>query len=184
LLDDFYGLRAELFRFYAGSNVIELISNLTVAGDQHLELFDLTLKGLSALSLGSRPAASLVIYHTDLLRVLGYLPVFFECVSCGKSVLSDKKVFFSPVKGGALCISCGGQTTSKFAVGGGLLGKLHDLAELSPDQAEDADMSDEECGRLTVILLKYFAFILDREPRTTRYLLDRNSSRTLSKKAP
>ncbi len=173
LLDDFPGLRTELFRFYAGSNVLELISSLTVADDRHLDLFELALGGLSALSAGRNPAASLVIFQTDLLRLLGYLPVFFECVSCGKSVLADKKVFFSVLKGGSLCLACSGQTTSKFAVGGGLLSKLHDLSDLSPAQADNAGINDDECGRLTVILLKYFTFILDREPRTARYLLNR-----------
>lgn len=184
LLDDFLGLRTELFRFYAGSNVLELISSLTVADDRHLDLFELALDGLSALSLGQRPAASLVIFQTDLLRLLGYLPVFFECVLCGKNVLSDKKAFFSPLKGGALCRLCGSQATSKFAVGGDLLSRLHDLSDLSPAQADTADISDSECGRLIVILLKYFTFLLDREPRTARYLLDRSFPRTSSKKAP
>lgn len=184
LLDDFPGLRTELFRFYAGSNVLELVSSLTVADDRHLDLYELALSGLSALSAGQRPAVSLVIFQTDLLRLLGYLPVFFECVSCGKSVLADEKVFFSAVKGGSLCQTCGGRTTSKFAVGGGLLNKLHDLSDLSPAQADNAGISDSECGRLTVILLKYFTFLLDRELRTARYLLDRSPSRTSSKKAP
>jgi hypothetical protein len=83
-----------------------------------------------------------------------------------------------------LCRACGDRTTSKFAVGGELLGKLHDLSDLSPAQADSAGISGDECGRLTVILLKYFTFLLDREPRTARYLLDRSPSRTSSKKAP
>ena len=183
MLNDFPGLRTELFRFYAGSNVLELISFLTVADDRQVDLFELALGGLSALSSGRNPSASLVIFQTDLLRLLGYLPVFFECVSCGKNVLADKKVFFSPLKGGSLCRGCGSQTTSKFAVAGELLNKLHELSTLSPAQADNAGISDDECGRLTVILLKYFTFLLDKEPRTARYLLDRRPSRTSSKKA-
>ena len=183
LFDDFPGLRTELFRFYAGSNILELLSSLTVADDKHLGLFELSLSGFSALSAGTRPAVSLVIFQAELLRLLGYLPVFFECVSCGKDVLAEKKAFFSPLKGGALCAACASKTTSKFAVGSGLLGKIHDLAEMLPTRTDGAGVSDDECGRIIVILLKYFTFLLDREPRTARYLLDRSFSRTSSKKA-
>lgn len=173
LFDDFPGLRAELFRFYAASNILELVSSLTASEDRNVDLFELMLAGLSALSAGPRPAGVLLIFHTDLLRLLGYLPVFFECVSCGRNVLFDDRAFFSPLKGGALCGSCGRKTRSKFAVGRGLLRRLHDLSKLSPADAEAADISDGECRRLTVILMRYFTFLLDREPRTTRYLLDR-----------
>lgn len=173
LLNDFPGLREELYRFYGGSHILELISSLTASEDRNTELFDLALSALTALSGSGQPGKTLLIFQTELLRILGYIPVFFECVTCGTDVLSKDRAFFSPLKGGALCERCSRETQTGFPVTGVLLRKLHDLSELSPDHPESTDVTPSEHAELTHILLKYFTFLLDREPRTARFLLDK-----------
>lgn len=182
LLDDFPGLRENIFRFYAASNVLELISSLTAVDDRNVEMFELMLGGLSALNAVPRPDIALLIFHTDLLRVLGYLPVFFKCASCGKDVLSGEKAFFSPLKGGVLCGRCGRQSRDGFSVAGALIRKLHDLSEISPGDAENTDVTQGQCKQLTVILMKYFTFLLEREPRTARCILKFRDSLLFSRK--
>ena len=54
-----------------------------------------------------------------------------------------------------------------------LLEKLHTLSELPPAGAETAEVTMSEHSQLTDILLKYFTFLLEREPRTARFLLDK-----------
>jgi DNA repair protein RecO (recombination protein O) len=171
LLDDFYGLRSELFRFYAASNVLELMLSLTPSEDPNRDLYELVVEALDSLSEGPDPAKSLLIFHTDLLRILGYLPVLFECVACGSNVLEDRKAFFSPLRGGALCGKCSSKAEGSFPAEGAILRKLHDLAELSPGQAESAAITEGEYKRLTRMLIKYFTHILERELRTARFLL-------------
>ena len=55
-------------------------------------------------------------YEVRLLGVMGYLPSFLNCLSCGESIEKDMtkagqssgmKVQFSPQGGGVLCSNCG-----------------------------------------------------------------------------
>jgi DNA repair protein RecO (recombination protein O) len=171
LMDDYHGLRGELFRFYAGSHVLELLSGLTPAEDPNPELFELAATGLEALSSGPEPADSLVVFQTDLLRMLGYLPVFFACASCGNDILSAKRVIFSPVKGGALCGNCARGISDGFGIAGKLLNKLKDLSDLTPDRADAAELSAGDRKNLQLVLMRYFSCLLERELRTAKFVL-------------
>jgi DNA repair protein RecO (recombination protein O) len=171
LTDDFHGLRSDLFRFYAASHVLELMSGLTAAEDPNPDLFDLLVSGISALSGGPEPSDILLVFQTDLLRMLGYLPVFFECASCGKDVLSAKRVIFSSVKGGALCGGCARGVSDGFGISGGLLGKLKKLSGLNPWEAESADLTAGDRKNLEMVLIRYFSCLLERELRTAKFVL-------------
>jgi DNA repair protein RecO (recombination protein O) len=171
LMNDFHGVRQDLFTFYAASHVLELISGLTPAEDANRGLFHLTASTLSALYQRSEPEDTLLVFQTDLLKILGYLPVFFECASCGKDVLSSKRVMFSPVKGGSLCGNCARGIPDGFFVAGKLLGKLKALSDLTPDGAASADLTAGDRRNLEVILIKYFSFLLERELRTAKFVL-------------
>ncbi len=171
LIDDYYGLRQDLFRFYAGSHVLELLSGLTAAEDTNPELFELAATGMEALSAGPEPGGSLLVFQTDLLRILGYLPVFFECASCGKDVLSARRVIFSPVKGGALCGGCARGISDGFGIAGALLKKLRDLSDLTPDRADAADLNAGDRKNLQLVLMRYFSCLFERELRTAKFVL-------------
>ncbi len=170
LLDDFRGLTTELYRFYAGSHVLEILASLTAEGDHHTALFDISVRALTELSLGEKPVISLLEYYAGILKELGYLPVFSQCVLCGKDPCDGNRAYFSSLKGGALCPGCSQDVAGVISVPGFVLDRLHELTNIHLADNEEHSFTPGECERMVEVFLKYLTFLLEREPRTAKYM--------------
>lgn len=103
--ETFPHLRGELARLYAAQYAAEVTAQLTEVGDPHPALYDALVESFSRLA-ADPPLAALVRFLWILLREIGLVPDLARCMNCGRTVLEDRKLYFSSRAGGAICRDC------------------------------------------------------------------------------
>lgn len=96
-------IRDRLDGFSYGSYLAELVDALMVSTDPHPEVFDLFGCALQYFQPGMAVRAAHV-FQVKLLELIGWLPEFNRCASCGTQELA--RHFFSSKQGGVLCPAC------------------------------------------------------------------------------
>ncbi|MGH7176660.1 MAG: DNA repair protein RecO, partial [Tepidisphaeraceae bacterium] len=103
---DWRGLNLALFS-------AELVNALLEEHDPHPELFDRLRNALSELGTDAREETFLA-FELDVLREAGILPELGVCVSCGREIAAQ--AYFSPGRGGAVCVNCEGAYPDRLAI--------------------------------------------------------------------
>src|SRR4051812_837709 len=82
--DAFPGIRNDLARFYRGSYVIELLTELSIADEPMPELFDTAIATLGTLARGEPRVLDAVLcaFEIRALRASGVEPSLEQCVEC------------------------------------------------------------------------------------------------------
>lgn len=115
------GLRDRLDSLYAGQYCVEITSELTEDWDPHPGLYEAMVRVLAEVSSGLDAIGSAVRYQQALLRAVGSLPQFDNCVGCGRG--GESRAFAS-TQGGVLCDACGVGAREKHPVTKGTLDYL------------------------------------------------------------
>jgi DNA repair protein RecO (recombination protein O) len=91
----------------------ELLDSFIPMEQNDAELYTLALAGFHLLALEHH---ELIIRALEikLLSLLGFMPNMDCCVSCGRSLLEEQKVFFSVGGGGVVCSCCKKEDTVFF----------------------------------------------------------------------
>ena len=98
-----------LLPLYCGYYIAELLLGLTEDNQKARELFEVTDGTLVALDDGQSEAEVVLRFEMQVLRLLGHLPTFRLCASCGNPVESDGNgpgALLGIVAGGILCGIC------------------------------------------------------------------------------
>ncbi len=105
LIDSFYALREDVYKFYAGSVVIEFIRKFQKENIVSERLFNLTVEVLKDITYGEGDYKyALVKFLINALEEIGYALDFSGCFECGCQ-LKDR-VFFDYNYGGFFCDEC------------------------------------------------------------------------------
>lgn len=138
LLESFYSIREDYERFMAASAAVRLCCLTVQSEDENKALFSLLYHTLSFLSYGQNgPDNLFMAFLLRCLNCLGLCPSITECASCGKSLVSETKLRFSTIRGGACCSACAGEA-----------------AQISPTALEAMrrmlKLADNELGRVVL----------------------------------
>ncbi len=99
----------DLVRLAHASAALELIDRLVWGEEPHVELYDLLVRALEALT--SAPVAALpaitIAFELQVASLLGYRPRMDACAPCGRPLSPER--LFSPSLGGMLCDGCAAQ---------------------------------------------------------------------------
>lgn len=97
----------DLLRLNCGYYAIELLDRLTEKGDEQPEIFDLARDTLTSLEdQRCEPRSVVLRMELGLLRMIGNLPSWRDCVQCGTPVQSPDWITFGVTAGGVLCAKC------------------------------------------------------------------------------
>lgn len=107
VINPYLGLREDLEKIAYGSYILELVEQGTEERKIHTDLYYLLQAALVMLELGQDAELTARFFELRFLAILGYRPYLDSCVNCRRRVQNSKFVL-SPVKGGILCLSCGG----------------------------------------------------------------------------
>ncbi|MBI1825159.1 MAG: DNA repair protein RecO [Planctomycetes bacterium] len=107
------GLRDSLSRLNAALYSAEITSMLTMDWDRHEGLFDALASTIVTVSECDDPLPPLIRYQLSVLDMVGSLPRFEACVSCGRTV---ELKYFSSFEGGMICRHCEQNFAEKRAV--------------------------------------------------------------------
>ena len=170
LLRRFRPAGRELFSFYAGYYVAELLSELTDEDDPHPELFDLADETLKALAAGEPISRRLVRFELGALRLLGHVPSLEGCVGCGTPVEAAGRIAFGGLDGGVLCKNCRAAKKQVTMLSAGALRTMTQLADLETQTWRRIEIDQRTLADIRGVLNQYLANLLGRRPRMHRYL--------------
>jgi len=134
LLTQFRALAEDLPRMAAGMAIIELVSNIAHEEEENAALYELLLTALSDVNgAAGDPAEHFFRFEVLLAGILGFKPVFDQCISCGKQVPdTDAEIRFELDRGGPLCSKCTDRQGHTVTLSGK---QLHYLASLDDGKA-------------------------------------------------
>jgi DNA repair protein RecO (recombination protein O) len=105
VIRSFQEIREDLNRLTFGSGMLDLTEKISLEGQSERTLFDLLLRGLTALTKAKKNFRLLLsLYDLKLMAIAGYSPKLEYCAVCEKK--PGKKLGFSYEWGGIVCQSC------------------------------------------------------------------------------
>ncbi|MEC7564701.1 MAG: DNA repair protein RecO [Planctomycetota bacterium] len=156
-----------LSHLYAGYYVAELLALLTDLGDPHPELFELVEDTIQRLDDLQNPAAVVVRFELNALRLLGQLPSLCDCCQCGCEVPVNRRVSFGQITGGILCPGCRTGLTQVVSVRWPVLVAMRQFAVLEPEIPE-FDLKVH--GELRGLMNNYLSHLIGKRPRMVPFL--------------
>ena len=166
-----------LTALYGGYYVAELLDALTEVYDPHPLLFDASCQTLQSLS--DRPTSRLAIIRFEfaVLREIGQLPVFDQCVACGALTVRRGPYEYTANQGGLLCRSCQQEQFRRHHIQDGTLAIIKRLIDADSRQsAVRIGLTEQQYGELRKLTSAAISHVMGRRPKTLRYL-DGDSSR-------
>lgn len=169
LRERFHNTGREMQRLYGGYYVAELLDGLTEEFDPHPELYDRARQALHRLDdVSADPSLAIVLFELALLREIGHMPNFEECLVCHRPTDGRAPYAFWVAQGGILCRSCQQQEYKHNRL---KLETVHLLRELAqPDAIEPAHLEPSTIREMGCVTTAAVAHYLGRKPRTLRYL--------------
>ena len=116
VLESFFPIREKIDAFTVASSCLQLAHEAVQIENVEKDLFQLLYYTLSYLAYSESNPKDLFIYFlANYLSIIGYKPALTKCARCGLSLIDEKRVFYSPEAGGAVCENCryGGFETGK-----------------------------------------------------------------------
>ncbi len=189
LIEGYPGLRRSWRRITAACCALELVDGLSPEGDPLPGVYELLVRLLEAAASAS-PAAdpdlALLRFGARLLQETGFFPRTSVCALCQKPLPlvpgrvdpstrpgaggPAPRIPFSARHGGTLCPSCPGRDGSRLFAGAGTLALLEVFGRGPEARAETVRPAPEQADQLRALLNYLFAHLLEREPRTFRFL--------------
>jgi DNA repair protein RecO (recombination protein O) len=161
-----------LLPLYCGYYVAELLLTLLEEHQKGAELFELCDQTLMDLDSGCSPPEVVLRFEMQMLRVLGHLPTFHLCASCGNPVESDRDrqtTRLGIAAGGVLCPDCLPGQRYVLRIRKPTLEYL--IAYASSDwQNSLPPIESEFRGELRFVMDKFVSNLADRQLRLTDFL--------------
>ncbi len=109
-------LRDALDRLLAAQYAAFAAAELTEDWDPHPVLYDGICETLRALTAGSGPVSTLLVFQRCLLQEIGSFPILDACVGCQRPIPAQGDLYFSSLDGGLLCRDCESARSEKLAI--------------------------------------------------------------------
>jgi len=168
------GLRESLSRLNAALYAAEITSMLTMDWDRHDGLFDALASTLAAISECGDPIPHVIQFQLSLLNMVGSLPRFDACISCGRT---ENLKYFSSFEGGMICGDCEPSHAERREVTPTTLLSLQRAVQLEDESTRDANTlgaANPVTAAGPAALLNYhISHLADREPHLASQILPR-----------
>jgi DNA repair protein RecO (recombination protein O) len=170
-LDACLPLREDLTRLGQAAYTVELLDRFTYEdASEHQAVFHLLTETLSRIASEPDPWLAVRYYEVQLLGLLGYRPLLFECANCGEPVQAVDQ-FISPLAGGVICPRCGAGLPGAWAVSVDVLKFLRHFQRSDYAAALRARPVPQVRNELESLVQRYVTYLLERElnsPRVNR----------------
>lgn len=162
----------DLRSLYCGYFVAELLDGLSEEYDPHPHLYDEALTTLTACAVDGPLELGLLRFELTVLREIGQLPNFHECVLCGEPAVADVSFDFKVSQGGLVCRNCQGEGTyaNPERIPAGSLAVLHCLLGETQTAWQRLAPSPTQLGEIHSVVTAAICHALGRRPRMLNYL--------------
>ncbi len=162
--------RKNLTSLYAGYFIAELLDALTELHDPHPRLFDSAQEALDQLSHEEDHRLPLIRFQLILLREIGLIPIFDQCISCGRDASESGLWTHWVGRGGLLCSQCRTHAESPNDIQAGTVALLRRLSQQPDLPTSRLAASSQQMRQMQHILTSALTHALGRRPKTLRYL--------------
>lgn len=174
LVERFKPLAGQLSHLYAGYYIAELLDALSEEYDPHPRLYDEAIAILDRLSTAPRAEMSVVRFEMILLREIGQLPAFDDCVFCGTPLAgaesaAEPPLIFKASQGGLVCSACQRTETAHLDIHAGSVALLRALSTDSPGWQNLAPTLPQ-LREIRALANGIINHTLGRRPKMQRYL--------------
>lgn len=171
LISRFIPPKNDLRCLYGGYYLAELLNALTEEYSPDVPLFDAAVVALESLMTGEQTNETILRFEFTLLRELGHLPAFDECIAC-RAPLSEQTgpLSFWVSQGGLLCPNCRKAEYAKNSIHPGTLAVLHQLSDPETSETDTITVSPQQHRELRSIATAVISDLLGRRPKMARYL--------------
>ena len=144
LLEAYRRFTADLYRFAAGSYVLELTDRMVLGQEPGGDVYRLVHETLALLDAGGPVDPLLRAFELHLLAQTGWAPALDACRACG-APFAAAAAYLAVERGGLLCRSCVPADARVRPVGAATIAALHRLASapLAAAAATDAPVLAE-----------------------------------------
>ena len=177
VLEGFRAVREDLDRLSQAIYMAELVDAATPEGQSNYPVYRLLLEAMRSLAGRAAPAL-LPHFQLRLLGHSGFMPELQRCVEC-EAVLEPERHRFAPGRGGCICDSCHPPGVSVLPLSLNTLKALRFLQRCERfDDTERLRLDDDTLSEMRRLLDSLIQYVLDREPRGSRFLGQVSQSRT------
>lgn len=161
----------DLLRLYCGYYLAELLERFCEKDDKHPDLFELAEATLLALEEPDFEIRAIVLrWELQMLRILGHLPNWENCVHCGKSVELDQEVVFGAIAGGILCLDCQSSSRQTIRIANQVRVVMLKFSEPDWRSLSLKEYSSTHRKAIRGVMKFYFQTLLDSQLRLDGYL--------------
>ncbi|MCY2981351.1 MAG: DNA repair protein RecO [Planctomycetota bacterium] len=172
LIRRFRSAQISLLPLYCGYYVAELLLTVTEEHQKVADLFEMSDRTLMDLDAGKSPPEVVLRFEMQLLKLLGHLPTFHLCASCGNAVESQRNgegTRLGIAAGGVLCPNCLPGQRFVLRIRNPTLGYLISYATADWDQ-EPEPIDSEYRGEMRFVMERFISNLADRRLRLTDFL--------------
>ncbi len=168
-LEGFRAVREDLDRLSQAIYMAELVDAATPEGQSNYPVYRLLLDALRSLDTAASPAL-LPHFQLRLLGQSGFMPELHRCVEC-ESALEPGRHRFAPGRGGCICDGCHPPGVSVLPLSLNTLKALRFLQRCERvEEAAKLRLDDDTLNEMRRLMESLLHYVLDREPRGTRFL--------------
>jgi DNA repair protein RecO (recombination protein O) len=157
------GFAADVGRLAAGSYAIELYRMLVPHELAEEEAYRWLLDFFDRYEDALPGPVQMVVEELALLSVLGHIPRFDRCVTCGREAPGRSWASFDHAAGGIVCRSCGGRG---LRLGSRLRSFMIEATAAAESREVPAGVDASDVATLRRCLDLYVRALADREPRS------------------
>lgn len=168
-LEEYEGLRGDLWRFTCACYVAELVERFAQEGEESQSLYDLLAQGLRWFADEDDLRLWMRYFETRLLHLAGYSPELYNCVEC-HARLQPEVNYFSAERGGLLCPRCGENLGARARVSVAAQKVLRYLQGHSADQVRALRLTDATQTEVEALLQGYLEYVLEREVKSVTFM--------------
>jgi DNA repair protein RecO (recombination protein O) len=168
-IEPFQELRDDLDRLSRALYACELLDKFTELHEDHVELYELLLDTLRALSLRTDIDMPVRFYEMALLDILGYRPELDECVTC-RQRLQPVTNYWTAAGGGIVCPSCRREEAAVRPISVNAVKLLRLLLHGHFADVARVEVAPELAIELERVMLEYVRWVLERDVRSAAFI--------------
>ncbi len=170
LVTRFHPQERDLSSLYAGYYVAELLLGLTEDYDPHPILYSAAQEALEMFGAVETKLLGVVRFELVLLRELGQLPDFENCVACGAELTESRTFGFWPAEGGLICSECQRDDHKPISIHAGTAAVLRLLSSESEHAWKRLNLSPGQLKEVKTVTSAAICHAMGQRPKMLRYL--------------
>lgn len=173
ILNSFPNIREDLRKIIYGQYFLELVNEMAMEREEHLEAFELLLTFLSTLNREEPAEDYLRVFEIRMLSLFGYRPNMRGCAMCKKGMeelKESRNTFFSLEKGGLVCESCSKNWNNLIPLSWGTARLIDEITRMDLSRMDRLKFTSQALLESRLLLPKFIAYQLGKELKSLKIL--------------